>query len=139
MLNDKKVTKGEEMKNLDYTQWLIEGAQYQKAGCSGNQKKFTPTIAYNILSMSLESYCMAIMDKHKYLPENHTIYDLVDGLERVISLDKQLKARILDLAKYQEICSIAAFKIASPDEDAISEFKSVIGLVEELALKECAA
>ncbi len=127
------------MKELNYKQWMVEGAQYQKAGCSYNKDKFTPVIAYNVLSMSLESYCMAIMDKHNYLPENHTFYDLVDGLERVISLDIELKGRILELAQYQEICSVAAFKIASPDDMVISEFREVISIVAALAEKECAA
>lgn len=133
----KYVRNANKMKNLNYTEWLIEGKQYQKAGSSFT-KKFTPVIAYNILSMSLESYCMAIMDKHHYLPENHTFYDLIDGLEKVISLDKSLKDRILELAQYQEICSIAAFKIASPNEFAIEKFRAVIEDVAKLAHLECA-
>ena len=126
------------MKELTYLEWLKEGAQYQKAVTPGSMKvKFTPTIAYNILSMSLESYCMAIMDKHQNLPDNHTFYDLVDGLERVIALDPVLKDRILDLGKYQEICSIKEFQIAQPDEQAIVEFHEVLKDVAALAEQQC--
>ena len=49
---------------------------------------------------------MAICIKHNYLPENHTISDLIDAVNRVIILDRNMVNKLLEIEKYQNICSV---------------------------------
>ena len=61
--------------------------------------------------MSLESYVMAILDVHQNLPDNHTYTDLIEGLEKVITVKPELKARIL---KYKNIHPLRYFCLNWP-------------------------
>lgn len=127
------------MKALNWQQWLKEGQQYEKAGIGKNKtaSKLDPIIVYNLFSMSLESFCMAILDYHGTLADNHTFSDLLDSLERVCPVKPDLKCRILELEKCQQICSFDDFVVAQVDSIVNREFQDVIKLVSELAHAEC--
>ncbi|MHC4553088.1 MAG: hypothetical protein ACYSUT_10050 [Planctomycetota bacterium] len=129
------------MESINWKQWLLQGRQYQDAGSSKNgaASKLSPTVVYNLFSMSLESYCMAILDYHGTLADNHTFTDLLDSLERVIDVDPELKRRILDLEKCQQICSFEDFIIAEVDSIVNREFQEVVGIVGQLAQTQCRA
>ena len=119
---------------IRWPMWLKQGDQYLVAGTpKGAKPKFNGQIRYNMLSMSFESYAMAILDYHKNLPDNHTYTDLVNGLERVITLDEGLKARILKYENIQEICSIEQFHIKSPEEDQLSDLCGAVAEIGEMA------
>ncbi len=129
---------GIEEKELGWKTWLKQGDQYLKAGTpKGPKPKFGPEIRYNMLSMSLESYSMAILDYKQNLPDNHTFTDLVYGLERVIDLDPVLKERILKYENIQSICSVEKFHIAAPNEDELLDLRGAIVEVGELAKSIC--
>ena len=129
------------MKTRNWKQWLAEGHQYEQAGSKkvGKFSKLSPTVVYNLFSMSLESYCMAILDYHGTLADNHTFTDLMNGLERVTTVEPTLKQRILELEKCQQICSFEDFTIAKVDSIVNREFQKVIGIVRELAYTQCRA
>ena len=93
--------------NLNWQTWLKNGDQYLKAATpKGTKSRFGADIRYNLLSMSLEGYIMAILDFHHNLPDNHTYFDLIYGLERVMPIDETLKKRIL---QYENILIISDF------------------------------
>lgn len=127
------------MKALNWKRWLEEGRQYEEAGASkaGSTSKLSPTVVYNLFSMSLESYCMAILDYHGTLADNHTFTDLMDGLEKVTSIEPELKRRILELEKCQQICAFEDFTIANVDSIVNREFQNVIELFGRLARTQC--
>lgn len=80
---------------MDWKKWLKQGDQYLKAvGQDGQKSRFGTDIRYNLLSMSLESYVMSILDFHQNLQDNHTYTDLMAGLERVMPVEPELKNRI---------------------------------------------
>lgn len=124
---------------LNWKQWLVQGRQYEDAGTSktGAASKLSPVVVYNLFSMSLESYCMAILDYHGTLADNHTFTDLVDSLERVYAVTPELKRRILDLEKCQKICGFDDFVIAEVDSIVNREFQNVVGLLGDMARTEC--
>lgn len=54
---------------LNWQTWLVKGDQYLRASKSGsNTNRFGTEIVYNLLSMSLEVYIMAVLDKNHALP-----------------------------------------------------------------------
>jgi len=124
---------------LNWEQWLVQGRQYEVAGTSKNgaASKLSPVVVYNLFSMSLESYCMAILDYHGTLADNHTFTDLMDSLERVYTVNSELKRRILELEKCQQICAFDDFVVAEVDSIINCEFQNVVALLGEMARTEC--
>jgi hypothetical protein len=126
--------------NNTWKMWLPQGDQYLKAGSPKNGKsKFGTDILYNLLSMSLESYIMAILDYKKNLPDNHTYTDLVNGLERVMPLDPSLKHQILKYESIQSICSVDKYSIKLPTEDEINDLRDAIMKIKMIAYETCPA
>lgn len=127
------------MKELNWKQWLIQADQYEKAGTAkdGVSSRLSPEIVYNLFSMSLESYSMAILDYHGTLADNHTFTDLVEAIERVTTLEPELKRRILELEKCQQICSFDDFVVAQVDSIMNREFQNVIQIFGNWARSLC--
>lgn len=129
----------EEKEKLDWKTWLAQGDQYLKAGTpkDGKKSKFGGEIRYNVLSMSLESYVMAILDFHQNLPDNHTYTDLMDGLDRVIKVDPKLRERILKYENIQEICSVEKFHINAPSDEELNDLHGAIVEMSTIAKDIC--
>ena len=127
-----------EMNNNNWQTWLVKGDQYFKSAVpEGRKSKFIPAIRYNMLSMSFESYVMAIMDFHKKLPDNHTYTDLVDALETVEPLSESLKQRILKYENIQSICSIEKYHTEDPTEEELQDLEGAIREVAVIAHRVC--
>ncbi len=118
--------------------WLLNGDQYLNAGTPGGKKsRFGTDIRYNLLSMSLEGYIMAILDYHHQLPNNHTYRDLIMALEAVMPIDETLKNRILKYENIQSICSIEKYHRSNPTEEELSDLKSAIEDIRLIAYDTC--
>ncbi len=123
---------------LNWRTWLDYGDKYLKGVApEGKKSRLGPDIRYNLLSMSLESYIMAILDVHHTLPDNHTYSDLIYALEKVMPLDKGLKERILKYENIQSICSIEKYHTSSPSEQDLIELRSALGEIKVLAHETC--
>jgi hypothetical protein len=93
--------------NLNWKDFLEEGKNYfLKAKRWSESDKYNKDLIYNMILISIEKNFMAICMKNKYLPENHTISDLVDAVKRVIGIDKELEMKLMEIEKYQNICSV---------------------------------
>ena len=126
------------MKPQGWRDWLEHGRQYEQVGIGkSGDSKLSPTIVYNLFSMSLESYCMAILDYHGTLADNHTFTDLMDALETVCDVDPKFKLRILTLEKSQQICAFDDFVIAQVDSIVNREFQDVVKIIGRMARLEC--
>ncbi|HCY87924.1 MAG TPA: hypothetical protein DHV36_22500 [Desulfobacteraceae bacterium] len=122
----------------DWQTWMRNGNQYFKAACpEGKGSRFSADLQYNLLSMSLEGYVMAISGYHNCLPYNHTFTDLMSALERIIPLDPDLKSRILRHESIQDICSIENYHRSHPTEDALADLRSAVADIGELAREIC--
>ena len=133
-IQDKMVWK----ENLDWKKWLKNGDQYLSAATPREKKsRFGPDLRYNLLSMSLEGYIMAIMDFNNTLPENHTYTDLISALETVTGLDQELKSRILKYENIQSICSIEKYYRTSPTEDELEDLRDAVGTIGSMAHETC--
>ena len=125
---------------LNWRTWLTQGDQYLKASTpKSGVSRFGTEVRYNLISMSLEAYIMAIMDFHETLPQNHTYTDLIIGLETVIPLDEKLKNRILQYENIQSICSIEKYHTVAPTEDELFDLKGAIIEISMMAHTICVA
>ncbi|MBU1054005.1 MAG: hypothetical protein KKC46_09270 [Proteobacteria bacterium] len=126
--------------SLNWQTWLKNGDQYLKAATPKSKKsRFGAGIRYNLLSMSLEGYVMAILDYHHDLPQNHTYIDLIIALETVMPIDETLKKRILQYENIQSICSIEKYHRRDPTEEELDDLKGAIVEISMMAHKTCDA
>ncbi len=126
--------------DLTWEKWLKNADQYLAAATpKGEKSKFGPDLLYNLLSMSLEGYVMAIMDFHDALPENHTFTDLIMAIETVIPLEQDLKNRILGHESIQSICSIDKYQRRSPAQAELADLKDAVQTIGKMAHKVCRA
>lgn len=122
----------------EWEEWLDNGEKYYKAASPKNKKsRFSPELQYNLLSMSLEGYVMAVSGYHNLLPENHTYTDLMDALDRIVHLDPDLKDQVLRHESIQEICSMEDYTRSCPSETALEELRDAILKIGDLARKTC--
>ena len=127
-----------EVSKLNWQTWLKQGDQYNEAATpKSTSSRFGTDIRYNLISMSLESYVMAILDFHHTLPDNHTFIDLITALEEVMPIDETLKRRILQYESIQSICSIDKYHRVSPTEDEIYDLKGAIDEISVIAHNIC--
>jgi len=125
-------------KKLNWRTWLLQGDQYLKASTpKSGVSRFGTEVRYNLISMSLEAYIMAIMDFHKVMPQNHTYTDLIIGLETVIPLDEKLKNRILQYENIQSICSVDKYHTVAPSEEELLDLKGAIIEISTMAHTIC--
>ncbi len=120
--------------DLNWQKWLKNGDQYLMAATpKGEKSRFGADIRYNLLSLSLEGYIMAILDYHNDLPLNHTYTDLINSLETVIPIDKKLKVRILKYENIQSICSIEKYHRTNPTEEELDDLKGAVTEISKIA------
>ena len=124
--------------NLNWRTWRKNGDQYLNAATPKTKaSRFGTNIRYNLLSMALEGYVMAIVDYHGDLPENHTYTDLMAALEKVAPIEDALKKRILAHENLQSICSIDKYSRRDPTEAELSELKGAIEEMGRIAHETC--
>lgn len=112
---------------LNWKTWLAYGDQYLKAGTpKTSSSRFNVTIRYNLLSIALENYIMAILDYYHILPENHTYTDLLTSLDKVFPIDKELKERILQYENIQSICSMEKYHINDPTDEELNDLNDAV-------------
>jgi hypothetical protein len=126
-------------KTLNWKTWMIHGDQYFKGSKpkDGKISILGPVIRYNLMSMALESYAMAILDYHDTLPDNHTFTDLLTALDSVVEIDPELKSRILEHESIQSICSMDKFVRREPTEEELDKLYKAIKEIYEMAHGIC--
>lgn len=91
----------------DWKEFLVDGKNYlKKAVVWAKNGKFDNDVIYNLILISIEKNIMAICMSNSYLPENHTLSDLVYALKKVQEIDPILENDLLEIEKYQMICSV---------------------------------
>ena len=123
---------------LDWSEWLKNGDQYLKAATPKKEKsRFGPEIRYNLLSLSLEGYVMAMLGYHNNLPFNHTFTDLMQALEKIVPIPEALKDQILKYENIQSICSIEKYSRRPPDESELDDLKDAVIRIGAIAHEIC--
>lgn len=125
--------------DLEYNNFLELGRKYEASGKgkSGGESKLPPQVVYNMFSMALENYCMAILTFNNTMADNHTFTDLMNNLDEIHPLKPELKRRILELEKYQQICSFTDPVVIKVDSIINREFQMVIAELAKVAELVC--
>ncbi len=125
-------------RKLNWNRWMQDGDQFLKGATPKGEKSILGnTVRYNLLSMSLEGYIMAILDYHQNMPQNHTYSDLIYGLEEVIPIDVTLKNRILKYENIQSICSLEKYHRSEPTDEDIVDLFGAIQEISKIAHETC--
>jgi hypothetical protein len=101
------------------------------------KKAYTASILYNLVAMAIEKFAMAALMRHGSLPYNHTMVDLVEALENNFPGDlSEIRAGLLKLDKYQEICDLDGFSICPPDMEEIPGMLDLAAKMQSLATEK---
>ncbi|BAX82203.1 hypothetical protein [Labilibaculum antarcticum] len=127
-------------RKLNWNRWMQDGDQFLKGATPKGVKSILGnTVRYNLLSMSLEGYIMAILDYHHNMPQNHTYSDLIYGLEEVMPIDETLKTRILKYENIQSICSLEKYHRSEPTDEDLVDLFGAIQEISKMAHETCIA
>lgn len=105
----------------EWTIFLKDAHQYLKAGRGkeGKPSRLSSDIRYNLLAMSIEKSCMAILMYHNDLADNHTFSDLLRGIASFVSVPSELSNELLALEQVQSICNIYEYHREKPSEEVV--------------------
>ncbi|HAH62735.1 MAG TPA: hypothetical protein DCL73_11635 [Treponema sp.] len=100
----------------DWDKMYASGKGYKKAAHNARNRPavFTPSIVRNICAMGIESYFMAVFMHRGLLPHNHTMRDLLDYAERLISIEPSLRESMLKIDTQMQLCSLDNIKLTEP-------------------------
>ncbi len=116
------------METPEWKMYLTDGDRYLNTAVNGFRNRpavFTPEIVYNLVGMAIEKHVMGVMLHDKKMPDNHTLTDLVNALKDLCDVDRDLYDRILNMDRFQEICSLAAYHREPPAPNDVPEFLEV--------------
>jgi hypothetical protein len=121
-----------------WPEWLESGDKYLGAsGARDKPSRFAGSLRYNLIALAFESYAMAMLDYKNHLPENHTISDLVDALDRRLGLEKELAERLVAYERFQRICSFIDYERIDPSREELDGFCEAVGELGALAHAQC--
>src|SRR5208337_3721757 len=85
-----------------------EGIDFWNAARNSSKRPeiFNSEVVYNIVSMAIEKFFMALLVYHDSLPYNHTLTDLVEAVKQVYHVDSLLEEKLKYMDSLQEICAI---------------------------------
>lgn len=91
----------------NWNEMIDEGRKYLSiVSKSVDSKRFSSSLLYNLSAIALEKYVMGVCMLHDYLPENHTLTDLITAVTKLVPIDKALQTNILKYEDVQMLCSI---------------------------------
>lgn len=112
------------------TDWQVnleEGSRYlaiisRPSGAS----KFSASTRYNIAAMALEKYVMALCMARDYLPENHTLSDLLHAAGRFVPISETLLGTLVKQEEVQLLCSVDEYRRSEPSESETTDFCAAV-------------
>lgn len=123
------------MDTPEWKQFLNDGSRYLKTATNGFRSRpavFTPEIVYNLVGMAIEKHIMGFLLHDNRLPDNHTLTDLIHALEDLCNVETDLYDRVIRMDRFQEICSMDAYRREPPDAGDVPEFLEVGGRIQTL-------
>lgn len=112
----------------EWKDFLADGDRYLKTAANGFRNRpgvFTPEIVYNLVGMAIEKHIMGFLMHDDRLADNHTLTDLVHALEDLCEVDSDLYDRVIRMDRFQEICSMDAYRRQPPNVEDVPEFLAV--------------
>lgn len=88
-----------------------------------------PSLVFNIASVALERYLVALCDLYGAAPRNHNYITLMKDVEKLVEIPKDLNRRIKAMDWIFGICSIDEYRHPNPDA---SDMENVLVLCDEV-------
>ena len=83
---------------------------------------FTPVIMHNLSAMAIEKLFMALLVFDKRMPDNHTLMDLVQAVEKKFTVNEELAKNLEYMDSLQQICTMEKYVSVPIVENDISCF-----------------
>jgi len=118
----------------DWETFYKDGKHFHQTaqGSVRRPEVFTPSIIENIAAMSIEKYFMAFFMHRGSLPRNHTLLDLVEEAQKLISMDPVLVESLKYMDSLQRICSVFEYTIIPPSQSDVPRFLETLDAVARL-------
>jgi hypothetical protein len=108
-----------ESKMIDEESFTINYADaesYYHRALQFQAEGYRPSLVFNIASVALERYLVALCDLYGEDPRNHNYITLMRTVETLIDVPKELNKRIKAMDWIFGICSIDEYRHPNPDE-----------------------
>jgi len=118
----------------DWETFYKDGKHFHQTaqGSVRRPEVFTPSIIENIAAMSIEKYFMAFFMHRGCLPRNHTLLDLLEEAQKMITLDPVLVESLKYMDSLQRICSVFEYTIIPPALSDVPRFLETLDAVARL-------
>jgi len=103
-----------------------EGAAYRHTlkKALNRPEIFTPVIMHNLSAMAIEKFFMALLVSRGRMPDNHTLTDLVNAVEKTLPVDRELSRDLAFMDSLQQICSMDHYEKAEMTGKEVPVFVS---------------
>ena len=117
---------------LDWRDHLEDGRQYLKTACNGRARPtvFTPELIYNLTAMAIEQLLVGLWQYHHQMPGDHTLEGLVDGLDSICPLEKELAEGVKALGRFDDMCPLVPVNRHLPTD---LEIQGMLALARQVA------
>ncbi len=122
----------------EWQKYFKEGSQFLDLAAAGvhNRQKFNGEALYNILAMAIEKHFMALFLYKNYMPEGHTLKDLLAAAANYIVIDLELIKGLDFMDSLQEICSVDEFALCEPTPAELERMIDIAYGVKKCVLTE---
>lgn len=122
----------------EWQNFFKEGSQFLDLAEKGsrNRKKFNAEALYNMLAMAIEKHFMALFLYKNYMPEGHTLQDMLSAATQFIKIDMDLMKGISFMDSMQDICSVDDFTQKEPTDDEIEKMVAIAHRVKVCVAEE---
>jgi hypothetical protein len=105
---------------------------YYKRALQFKDEGLRPSLAFNIASVALERYLVALCDLYGEEAKNHNYITLMKVVETLVNVPKELNKRIKAMDWIFGICSIDDYRHPNPDEKDMYNALHLCAEVEKL-------
>ena len=113
-----------------------DGEAYYQCALTFKNQGMRPSLVFNIASVALERYLVAICDLYGEDPRNHNYITLMKTAETVVDIPPELNKRIKAMDWIFGICSIDEYRHPNPDEaDMCRNTKKTGSILESFAME----
>ena len=122
--------------SLDWQGHIDCGRKYLKTADNGRSRPavFTSELIYQLTAMAIEQLLVGLWQYHNQMPTDHTLDGLVDGLEEICPLEKELAEGIKDLAHFDDMCPLVPVNRRIPTDVEIQAMLMTARQVSAFAL-----
>ena len=122
----------------EWKKFFKEGNQFLDLAGKGvhNRQKFNAETLYNLLAMAIEKHFMALFLYHNYMPEGHTLQDMLSAATQFITVDISLIKGISFMDSMQEICAVNDFTKKEPTDEELERMVGIANQVKKYVEEE---